>query len=208
VNLVNVLDSELREEALRRWEIAREVARRVDGVIYGSMAAMVTEGLPRLPKDVDIAVNWNLDKFLEWFKKFEQESWFEVEFIRQPPSIWKHGGPRYTLLLWEEDYRFFVNLALEHVEPSKEIDGVKLRFDRAEYLQQKKRKILEGNPTILDLLDLLWFEGEEAWDFIDLLPSNAVERIAKSWGKYIELVPRENQATIEEILRNLRIPLT
>ena len=205
MKLIDVLNSELREEALRRWEIAKEVAKRVNGVLYGSMAAMVVEGLPRLPRDVDIAVNWSLDKFLEWFRKFEQENWFEVELIRQPPSVWEHGGPKYTLLLWEECYRFFVNLASERVEPNKRIGGVKLRFNNTEYLQQKKRKILEGNPTILDVLDLLWFEGETAREFVDSLPTNAVERITRGWEKYVELVPRENRSLIDDILRRLRL---
>ena len=205
MKLVDVLNSELREEALRRWDIAKEVAKRVNGVIYGSIAAMMIEGIPRLPRDADIAVNWSLEEFLKHFKRFGEENWFEVELVRQPPSIWKHGGPRYTLLLWEEDYRFFVNLASEHTEPNKQIDGVKLRFDRADYLQQKKRKVMEGNPTILDLLDLLWCEGEETWNFIDSLPANVVEKVVKSWNKYIEFIPRENQTIVDEILRRLRL---
>ena len=57
MKLVNVLDSELRDEALRRWKIAREVAKRVNGVIYGSMAVMMVEGFPRLPRDANIGVS-------------------------------------------------------------------------------------------------------------------------------------------------------
>ncbi len=73
MNLINVLNSELRDEALRRWKIAKEVAKRVNGVIYGSMAAMMVDGLPRLPRDADIAVDWSLDKFLEWLESLNKK---------------------------------------------------------------------------------------------------------------------------------------
>ncbi len=138
-------------------------------------------------------------------RKFEQESWFEVELVRQPPGVWKNDGPQYTLLLWEKDYRFFVNLASEHVESNKVVDGAKLRLERNEYIEQKKRKILEGNPTILDLLDLLWFEGEDAWRFADLLSEDIKRKIVRSIEKYVKLVPGENQTIIDEIQRRLRL---
>ena len=205
MNLINVLNSELRDEALLRWKITKEVAKGVNGVIYGSMAAIVVEGLPRLPRDADIAVEWGLDKFLEWFREFEKEGWFEVEFVRQPPSLWKNGGPRYTLLLWEKDYEFFVNIASERVKPNKEVEGVKLRFDKNEYVEQKKRKVLEGNPTILDILDLFWFEGERAWEFVSLLPEDVRKKIVRSMGKFMRLVPRETRAVVEEIHQRLNL---
>ena len=178
----------------------------MNGVVYGSMAAMVVEGLPRLPRDADIAVDWGLNEFLEWFREFEKDGWFEVEIIRQPASVWKNGGPRYTILLWEKDYKFFVNLASEHVEPNKEVEGVKLRVEGNEYAEQKKRKILEGNPTILDLLDLFLFEGEDAWKFADSLPEDVRKKIMGNQEKYVEFVPRKNQIVIDEIQRRVRLP--
>ncbi len=162
----------------------------------------MVEGLPRLPRDADIAVDWSLDDFLEWFRRFEKEGWFEVELIRQPANVWKNGGPRYTLLLWEKDYEFFVNLASEHVEPNKEIEGANLRFERNEYIEQKKRKILERNPTVLDLLDLFWFEGEDVWRFMDSLMEDIRREIVRSIEKYKGLVPEENRIVINELAPN------
>ncbi len=152
VTLVNVLESELQEDALRRWELAKSVAKKVNGVLYGSMAAMIVAGLPRLPRDADIAVNWSLEEFLEWFKVFEREDWYFVQLARTGPETQALGGPRYGFVLLEERSGFYVNIVSMHVEQNRQIDAVALRFDKSEYVHQKKRKLLEGRPTILDVL--------------------------------------------------------
>ena len=199
MELKDVLRSELREEALRRAELAKQVARRVGGVIYGSMAAMIAGGLPRLPRDADIAVG-DARRLGELFWSFEREGWHQVELVRQPPSVWRNGGPRYTLILWEAGYRFFVTLSSRRLEPNQTVDGVGIHLSRDEYVREKREKLLSDRATILDLLDLLWF-GEDVNPAS--IPAQVAQRIVRDYPRHLSMIPRENMPTAQKILIGL-----
>ncbi len=206
MKLTNVLNSELRDEALRRWKIAREVAKRVNGVIYGSMAAMIVEGLPRLPKEVYIGIDGDLNKFLELFKEFSAESWYNVTLYRRLPDAEENGKPQYSLLFSERDQIFLVHILSEEIKPNKKMDNVRLRFERKEYIQQIQQTLSgTGFPSILEILDLFWFEGEKAWDFVNLLPKDIQRRILNSVNVYTELIPKENRPLVREIVERIHI---
>ena len=196
MKLVNVLDSELREEALRRWKIAKKLAKRIDGTIHGSIAAMVTEGLPRLPRDADIVVNWSLDEFMEWFEIFEGEPWRRVILGRTDEDTQRNGGPRYGFVL-VADGGFSINIVGLKMDPNRVMDGAKIFFEKSKYVSDKISKIRgRKKANVLDLLDLQYF-GEDIKDVIKLIPKSAYSKLLRETYDFTTLIPRENQWFLE-----------
>jgi hypothetical protein len=89
------------------------------------------------------------------------------------------------------------------VEPKRTVEGANVWFERQEYVEEKKQKVIEGDPTVLDLLDLLWFEGDVALDFVEKLSKQLKETIASTWKSYEELVPEENRTAVTDLIRRL-----